>query len=78
MRRNDNFTFRVGDIERAMIADLARRLRRSQGDAIRLVIREAVFALQAQTDAPAQPARQADAARRGGAKCKRMRPDPRG
>lgn len=50
MRRNDNFGFRVSDIERAMIADLARRLKRSQGDAVRLVIREAVLSLQAQTD----------------------------
>lgn len=57
MRRYDNFAFRVSDIERAMIADLAKRLRRSQGDAIRLVIREAVLSLQAQTNTPTDAVR---------------------
>ena len=48
MRRNDNFGFRVSEIERAMIADLAKRLRRSESDAVRLLIREAVRNLQMQ------------------------------
>ena len=54
MRRNDNFAFRVSYVERAMIADLAKRLRRSQGDAVRLVIREAVLSLHAQTNTPTE------------------------
>jgi hypothetical protein len=37
-----------------MIADLAKRLRRSQGDAVRLVIREAVLSLHAQTNTPTE------------------------
>jgi predicted nucleic acid-binding protein len=48
MRRNDNFGFRVSEVERAMIADLAKRLRRSESDAVRLLIREAVKNLQMQ------------------------------
>jgi hypothetical protein len=60
MRRSNNFVFRVNDIERAMIADLAKRLRRSQGDAVRLVIREAVVSLQAQTQSPTDAAQQVE------------------
>ncbi len=48
MRRNDNFVFRVSEVERAMIADLARYFQRSESDAVRLLIREAVHELGAQ------------------------------
>ena len=42
MSRADTFTFRVNRHERQMIAALARRLQRSQSDAIRWLVREAV------------------------------------
>jgi hypothetical protein len=40
------FTMRIDDEDRAVIADLARRLRRSQSDALRIVAREALASLQ--------------------------------
>ena len=48
MRRRDTFTFKVSDDERRMIAALSHRLERSQSDAVRLLIREAVKGLEAQ------------------------------
>lgn len=51
--RANTFTFKVGKDERRMIATLADRLNRSQSDAIRLVIREAVRALESDTTPPA-------------------------
>ena len=41
MRRVDTFTFKCSDDERRMIAALARRLDRTQSDAIRVVLRRA-------------------------------------
>jgi predicted nucleic acid-binding protein len=58
MRRNDNFGLRVSEIERAMIVDLAKRLRRSESDAVRLLVREAVKSLQAQDEAARDAAQQ--------------------
>lgn len=48
--RHDTFTFLCNSDERRMIATLAQRLQRSQSDAVRFVIREAVNSLA--TDAP--------------------------
>lgn len=42
MARFNTFTFRVTQEERRLIEKLATRLQRSQSDAIRLVIREAI------------------------------------
>jgi len=58
MRRDDNFGFRVSEIERAMITDLAKRLRRSESDAIRLLVREAIVNLRAQDQAASDAAKQ--------------------
>ncbi len=41
MRRADTFTFKCSDEERRMIDALARKLERSQSDAIRVVLRKA-------------------------------------
>ena len=41
MRRVDTFTFKCSDEERRMIDALARKLERSQSDAIRVVLRKA-------------------------------------
>jgi hypothetical protein len=45
MARSNNFVFRVNDEERRLITVLAKRLRRTESDAIRLVIRKAARAL---------------------------------
>lgn len=50
--RANTFTFKVGKDERRMIATLADRLDRSQSDAVRFVIREAVRALESDTPTP--------------------------
>jgi hypothetical protein len=53
MRKRDaSFKFKVGSDERQMIAILAERLQRSQSDAVRLVIREAVRSLEPTTITP--------------------------
>lgn len=62
MSRIDTFTFRVNANERRILAALAEYLNRSQSDALRVLIREAARELI--TDAPAQAARQSDAAPR--------------
>lgn len=46
MARIDTFTIRVNQDERRMIAALSRRLERSQSDAMRLLLREAVKGLE--------------------------------
>jgi len=71
MRRNDNFGFRVNEIERAMIAGLAKRLQRSESDVVRLLIREAARELVEQNHAAsnvvnADAPMQRDAARQVG------------
>lgn len=43
MARHETFTFRVDKQEKQMIAQLAGSLNRSQSDALRMIIREAVF-----------------------------------
>jgi hypothetical protein len=43
--RHDRFTFLCNAEERRILATLAQRLQRSQSDAVRLVIREAVHSL---------------------------------
>jgi hypothetical protein len=45
MRRSEAFGLRVDGTERQMIIALAKRLQRSQSDAVRLVIREAASAV---------------------------------
>lgn len=40
-RRRDTFTFLVNRRERELIAELAKRLQRSQGDTLRFLVREA-------------------------------------
>ena len=45
--RLDRFTFLINADERRMIAALAARMNRSQGDAVRTVIRDAVRAMEA-------------------------------
>ena len=57
MRRIDTFTFRVNATERQLLTALAERLQRSQSDAVRLLIREAVRDLTAESS-KAQPAAQ--------------------
>ncbi len=42
MARVDTFTFRVNEDERQMLEQLSVNLQRSQSDAVRLLIREAV------------------------------------
>lgn len=42
MARLDSFTFRVNQDERQMLEQLSANLQRSQSDAVRLLIREAV------------------------------------
>lgn len=59
MRRNDNFGLRVSEIERAMIAGLAKRLQRSESDVVRLLIREAARELAEQNHAASSAARDA-------------------
>ena len=54
MSRLDTFVFRVNDDERRMIAVLADRLQRSQGDAVRFVIRQAAQVLVSEA-APSTP-----------------------
>ncbi len=68
MVRNERFTFVVNEIERGMIVELARRLNRSESDAVRMVIREAVHALAADTSMSltAQPVQSVQAINRGG------------
>jgi hypothetical protein len=51
VRRSDMFALRISQSERRMLKALANRLQRSQSDAVRLLIREAVSALD-----PADPA----------------------
>lgn len=47
MKRSDMFALRINAGERQMIEKLAHSLQRSQSDAIRLLIREAVLSLTA-------------------------------
>ena len=51
MARYERFTFLCNQYERALIAALAERLRRSQSDAVRFVVLEAASELDAQRDA---------------------------
>lgn len=46
--RNERFTFLVNSDERDMIAVLARRWERSQGDVLRILLRDAIRQLDAQ------------------------------
>ena len=46
MPRWDTFTFRVSKDDRKLIENLAEKLQRSQSDAIRFVIRQAVYQTQ--------------------------------
>ena len=48
MIRTERFTLRVTPTEQTMIGELARRLQRSQSDALRLIIREALRELERQ------------------------------
>ena len=57
--RIDTFAMRLNSKERRMLVSLAERLRRTQSDAVRLLIREAVRELAAQ-----QPDTRAPAGRR--------------
>ncbi len=50
--RGDTFAFKVNADERRMITELAQRLNRTESDAVRVVIREAVRALAADTVTP--------------------------
>lgn len=43
--RQHLFQFRINNIERQLLSDLAKRLQRSRSDSLRLLIREAVNAL---------------------------------
>jgi hypothetical protein len=52
MAREDRFTFVVSAEERKLIASLARRLQRSEGDAVRWVVMDFARALESD---PAQP-----------------------
>jgi hypothetical protein len=52
MRRLDTFTFKCSDEERRMIAALAKRLDRSQSDAVRVVLRKAAVEAGAWFDRP--------------------------
>ena len=53
MNRVEIFAFRVSNVERRAIADLAARLQRSQSDAVRFVVIEAARQLsQAENPAP--------------------------
>lgn len=60
MARDERFTFLIDHDERQMIAALAYRLRRTESDAVRFVVLEAVRALEAADTptpitSPAQP-----------------------
>lgn len=46
MARDERFTFTCNREERQMLAALAERLRRSQSDAMRMLLREAVVQLE--------------------------------
>lgn len=46
MARHESFTFRINKQEREMLEKLAKRLQRSQSDAVRLLVREAVQQLE--------------------------------
>lgn len=52
MQRNTQFAFRVNEDERRAISELASRLQRSQSDAVRYVVTEAVRKL---SEAEAKP-----------------------
>lgn len=52
MARYDTFTFRVNKEERQMLETLASRLQRSQSDAVRLLVREAVAQLEPERGQP--------------------------
>lgn len=47
MTRPDTFTFRINQAERGLLERLAQRLQRSQSDALRWLIREAVRGMDA-------------------------------
>ena len=49
MAREMNFSFRVNESERHLLAVLAERLQRTPSDAVRLVVREAVRSLLEET-----------------------------
>jgi hypothetical protein len=53
MQRNHILSIRVNEQERRMVATLAMRLQRTQSDAIRLLVREAVAQLEATPGASA-------------------------
>jgi hypothetical protein len=56
MQRISQFGFRVNDDERKAIAGLAARLQRSQADAMRFILHEAMQQLvETETSAPAYP-----------------------
>lgn len=54
MQRVTQFAFRVNDNERRAIADLAAKLQRSQSDAVRFVVSEAVKQLIQAAEDPKQ------------------------
>ncbi len=54
MARYERFTFLCNQNERALIAELAERLRRSQSDAVRFVVIEAARELAKQNATPTE------------------------
>lgn len=55
MARLDTFTFRVDESERIMLSRLAAYLQRTESDAVRLLIREAIKQVNREEDKPAPP-----------------------
>ena len=51
MARRDTFSFRVNERERQMLETLAEKLQRTQSDAVRLLVREAVAQLEPESTA---------------------------
>jgi len=45
MTKRDIFTFRIGKDERQMLVELAKKLQRTEGDTLRVLIREAFNSL---------------------------------
>jgi hypothetical protein len=59
MPKTERFTFLTDKTERQAIKALAERLQRSQSDAVRLVVREAVQQIAAQPKGEPEPAQAA-------------------
>lgn len=56
MNKTELFTIRLSPDERAIIHELAQRLRRTEADALRLVAREVVYAMRAEENRAMLPA----------------------